>query len=264
MILIILHVNRLWSSYGVKVTVSTANISTSAGCDEIINEATRLGMVGGIFSLAAVLDNEYFVNMTPEKFGNVFPSKVDAARYLDEISRAKCHQIDHFVVFSSIASGRGGVTQSNYAMANSVTERIVEQRRNDGLPGKAIQFGPVGGTGMLKDFNRESFHGLELQPVSSCLELMDSFLLSLETICCSLQYSKKIQVHKSENFFEMFMQVLGIKDWTGIDDSTLQDIGVDSMSGTEIQHILGRDFGVEITLKELRAKKVADLKKLLR
>lgn len=157
------------------------------------------------------------------------------------------------------------MTQSNYAMANSITERIVERRRRDGLAGKAIQWGPVGGTGMLEDFNRESFHGLELQPVSSCLELMDSFLLSDETVCCSLQYAKKIKVQKQANFFELFMDVLGIKNENTLDDNcTLQDIGVDSMSGTEIQHILGRDFGVEITLKELRAKKVADLKMFLK
>lgn len=248
-----------------EITISTADISTPSGCEQIIDEASSLGPVGGIFSLAAILENEYFANLTPQTFGNVFPSKVNSAKYLDEITRLKCQEIDHFVVFSSIASGRGAVTQSNYAMANSITERIVERRRRDGLSGKAVQWGPVGGTGMLEDFGRESFHGLELQPVSSCLELMDSFLMSSETVCCSLQYSKKIKVQKHDNFFEIFMQVLGINDWKNIDENcTLSDIGVDSMSGTEIQHILGRDFAVEITLKELRAKKISELKKFLK
>jgi hypothetical protein len=40
------------------------------------------------------------------------------------------------VVFSSITSGRGNVGQTNYGYANSVMERICEQRKKNGLPGK--------------------------------------------------------------------------------------------------------------------------------
>lgn len=50
----------------------------------------------------------------------------------------------NFVVFSSVSCGRGNGGQTNYGMANSVMERICEQRRNDGLPAVAIQWGVIG------------------------------------------------------------------------------------------------------------------------
>lgn len=49
-----------------------------------------------------------------------------------------------FVVFSSVSCGRGNAGQTNYGMANSVMERICEQRKRDGLPGVAIQWGAIG------------------------------------------------------------------------------------------------------------------------
>lgn len=47
-------------------------------------------------------------------------------------------------MFSSVSCGRGNGGQTNYGMANSVMERICEQRRNDGLPAVAIQWGVIG------------------------------------------------------------------------------------------------------------------------
>lgn len=44
------------------------------------------------------------------------------------------------MVFSSVSCGRGNAGQSNYGLANSVMERIVEKRHRDGLPAKAIQW----------------------------------------------------------------------------------------------------------------------------
>ena len=51
------------------------------------------------------------------------------------VTRQKCPELDHFVVFSSVSCGRGNAGQSNYGFANSTMERICEQRQHDGLPG---------------------------------------------------------------------------------------------------------------------------------
>lgn len=59
---------------------------------------------------------------------------------LDELSRKLAPQLKYFVVFSSVSCGRGNAGQSNYGMANSIMERIVEKRYRDGLPAKAIQW----------------------------------------------------------------------------------------------------------------------------
>ena len=47
-------------------------------------------------------------------------------------------------MFSSVSCGRGNAGQSNYGMANSVMERICEQRKVEGFPALAIEWGAVG------------------------------------------------------------------------------------------------------------------------
>ena len=56
---------------------------------------------------------------------------------LDHVTRERCKEsLDWFVVFSSTTCGYGNAGQTNYGYANSVMERIVEQRRKDGYPGQ--------------------------------------------------------------------------------------------------------------------------------
>lgn len=90
--------------------------------------------------MAAQLFDNIFDNQTADKFFESFGPKVLATRYLDELSRVLCPHLKYFVIFSSAACGRGNGGQSNYGMANSITERIIEKRVRDNFPGKAIQW----------------------------------------------------------------------------------------------------------------------------
>lgn len=63
---------------------------------------------------------------------------------LDAASRELAPELEYFVAFSSVSCGRGNPGQSNYGLANSVMERICEQRQADGLPGLAVQWGAIG------------------------------------------------------------------------------------------------------------------------
>ena len=75
-------------------------------------------------------------NQTAESFESVCNPKVTGVKNLDQLTRNLCkNSLDWFIVFSSIASGRGSIGQSNYGLANSVMERVCEQRVRDGLPG---------------------------------------------------------------------------------------------------------------------------------
>lgn len=90
--------------------------------------------------MAVILCDSILENQSCEKFFESFGPKVYATRYLDELSRVLCQQIQYFVVFSSASCGRGNAGQTNYGMANSIMERIIENRVKDNLPGKAIQW----------------------------------------------------------------------------------------------------------------------------
>lgn len=96
--------------------------------------------VSGVFS--AVTEN-IIESQNPEGFEKVFESIVIPVQALDDISRKKCPQLDHFVVMSSLASNRGINKQENYGMAFGCIDRLCEKRKQDSLPALAVQFGPV-------------------------------------------------------------------------------------------------------------------------
>lgn len=129
-----------WRSYGVNVAVSLSDATTPTGAKLLVGDAVQLAPVGGIFNLAVQLRDGLLQNQSPSEFGAVMAAKAWATIYLDEVTRRMCPRLEHFVVFSSVSCGRGNSGQTNYGMANSVMERVVEQRRALGLPGKAIQW----------------------------------------------------------------------------------------------------------------------------
>ena len=115
-------------------------MSSKEGAEALLREAASLAPVGGIFNLAMVLKDATLENQSVETFTSCCGPKVEGTLFLDEISRNFCPQLDHFVCFSSVVSGRGNAGQTNYGYANSVMERVCEKRKRDGLPALAIQW----------------------------------------------------------------------------------------------------------------------------
>jgi fatty acid synthase len=77
-------------------------------------------------------------NQTDETLRVVLRPKIMGIIHLDNLSRALCKDLEWFVVFSSMASSRGNAGQIGYAYANSFMERVCEQRKADGFPGKFL------------------------------------------------------------------------------------------------------------------------------
>lgn len=126
------ELSNLVPLFDIDVTISTANIVTREGAQELIDEAIKKGPVGGVFNLALVLHDAFLENQTVETFKEVCEPKLNGLESLDVITRQKCPKLDYFVCFSSLTAGRGNAGQANYGFANSGMERICEQRRADG------------------------------------------------------------------------------------------------------------------------------------
>ncbi|KAH8039339.1 hypothetical protein HPB51_005669 [Rhipicephalus microplus] len=125
---------------GARVIVRQIDASEKDGARKVIEEATAMGPIGGIFILAVVLRDGFLENQTPEAFETVFKIKINGTQNLDELSREMCPELDHFVALSSLSAGIGNVGQTNYGYANSAMERICEMRAAQGLPGKCIAY----------------------------------------------------------------------------------------------------------------------------
>lgn len=136
---------------GSRVIVSGEDGGSEEGVGAILKTAESLGPVGGIFLSTLVLANESIDKITVPMYEVVMYAKSTQAILFDKLTRNLGYSLDYFVGFSSIAAGRGFPGQTNYAFANSILERVCEQRRKDGLHGVAIQWGMIGDVGYVAD-----------------------------------------------------------------------------------------------------------------
>ncbi|KAH8409664.1 hypothetical protein KR222_001306 [Zaprionus bogoriensis] len=249
----------LWKTYGCETIVSTADISTVEGCRSLLQEAAKFGPVGGIFNLAVALRDGIFTNQTAEQYTQSFAPKAIATKHLDELSRSLCPQLEHFVVFSSVSCGRGNAGQTNYGMANSVMERIVEARFRDGLPAKAIQWGAVGEVGLVADMAEDKIDmeigGTLQQRISSCLQELDTLLTAPAAIVSSMVVAEKRSGRTgNESIIDTVMNIMGIRDLKSVSlSTTLSEMGMDSLMAVEIKQTLERDFELVLSPQDLRA-----------
>lgn len=198
-------------------------------------------------------------NQDEVKFVECLKPKAHATKYLDELSRKLCPKLQHFVIFSSVSCGRGNAGQTNYGMANSIAERIVERRHLDGLPGKAVQFGPIGEVGMFANMHKgkdvKEVFGMKPQRIQSCLDVLDGLLSCSEhPIVSTVVVAEKLKdLKNTKNLIETLMTAMGIPDVKSISlDKPISELGMDSLGGAEIQQTLEREFGITMTLQELK------------
>ncbi|XP_030080615.1 fatty acid synthase [Drosophila hydei] len=249
----------LWKTYGCETLVNTADISTIEGCRNLLLEAAKLGPVGGIFNLAVALRDGIFANQNMEQFVQSFSPKAIATKHLDLLSRILCPDLEHFVVFSSVSCGRGNAGQTNYGMANSIMERIIEIRHRDGLPAKAIQWGAVGEVGLVADMAEDKIDmeigGTLQQRISSCLQELDTLFNAKSPIVASMVVAEKRSGRSgNESIIDTVMNIMGIRDLKSVSlGTTLSEMGMDSLMAVEIKQTLERDFELVLTPQDLRS-----------
>lgn len=254
---------------GANVQVVNYDVSTLDSAVLLIKQAQNLGPVGGIFHLAMVLNDALFENQTMETFEKVCSPKVRGTINLDTASEGCA--LDYFVCFSSVACGRGNIGQTNYSFANSVMERVCEERRGRGLPGLAIQWGAIGDVGVVADYmggNEVLVGGTIPQRMPSCFEVLDSLLQSsIGSVLSSIVLADhKMTIGSGEDdLLKVICHVLGVKDPSTLDPhSTLGDLGMDSLMAVEIRQGLERDYDVLLTAQEVRSLKISDLQSFKR
>ncbi|XP_039292597.1 fatty acid synthase-like [Nilaparvata lugens] len=250
---------RRWVERNVKVEISTNDVTTLEGAEQLIGTAAKMGPVGGIFNLAAVLGDALMENQTVDNFETVCRPKIYATKCLDAVSRRLCPDLDYFVAFSSVSSGRGNAGQTNYGFANSAMERICETRRESGLPGLAIQWGAIGDVGLVVDTigDNESVVGGTLpQRMISCLATIDYFLQQPHPVLASIVLAEKTNSTSDVNqvtLIDTVANILGIKDATAVGScTTLADLGMDSLMAAEIKQTLQRSYDLQLSTAEIR------------
>lgn len=102
--------------------------------------------IKGIFHTAGVLADELMVDMTQAQFEKVWSTKALSAWLIHENTLDL--KLDYFILFSSISALFGNFKQANYVAANSFLDGLARLRREMGLAGMSIQWGPWDNVGM--------------------------------------------------------------------------------------------------------------------
>ncbi|XP_076294051.1 fatty acid synthase-like [Lasioglossum baleicum] len=256
----------VWKSYGVNVLIiSGLDASKRDDCEFILKSAEKQAPVDGVFNLAALLNDCLCVDQTEQRFAEVMKPKVGITKQLDLLTRTICPKLRHFVVFSTLSSGRGCPGQTSYGMGSAAIERICERRIEEGLPAMAIEWGAVGDVGIaakiLEDKEQYVYEGTLHQRISSCLEELDKFLCHSRPIVASMVLAEKqSSASEASTVIEAVMAIMNIKDLKNVSQSaSLVDLGMDSMIAVNIKQTLERDFEVCLTTQEIRALTVANL-----
>ncbi|XP_043668271.1 fatty acid synthase-like [Vespula pensylvanica] len=256
---------KIWESYGVNIKILVGlDSAKQKDCELIVRTAIDKGPVDGVFNLLVSLKDGICRNQTPETFEESFKGKVWTTKHLDQITRKLCPDLRHFVVFSSVSSGRGNAGQTNYSMANSIMERICEKRVEEGLPGLAIQWGAIGDVGILADMqnNDKEFIicGTKQQRIMSCLQELNRFLTQNKPIVSSMVIAEKRTDSNANNVIDSVLNIMGIKDLKTISQQiSLAELGMDSMMAVEIKQTLEREHEIYLTAADIRNLNLAKL-----
>ncbi|XP_047538483.1 fatty acid synthase [Vanessa atalanta] len=259
---------RAWAGYGADVQISTHDVTTEEGCEQMLKMANSMGTVEAIFNLAVILKDSIFQNQSLESFKTSFAPKALATMNLDKLSKKLCPKLKDFVIFSSVSCGRGNAGQTNYGFSNSVMERICEWRKKLGLPALAVQWGAVGDVGLVADMQDEDVQleigGTLQQRISSCLLSLDKFLKQDAVIVSSIVVAeKKAGGSGCGSIVDAVAQIMGIKDLKTVSQQvSLAELGMDSMMAVEIKQTLEREFEIFLTAQDIRTLTFARLVEL--
>jgi fatty acid synthase, animal type len=248
---------------GAKVEVSIRDVSEYTDCQSLITETEAIGPLGGVFHLAMVLDDGFFVNQTPETWQHAVEPKLQGAINLDRCTRGS-RELTQFVMFSSLAGASGNPGQSNYGYANVAVDELCRRRHAEGLAALAIQWGPIGDVGFYFD-NEEQIDitSVRARPQSfgSCLRALETGMLGQAAVMASVVYRDEFsstkhvetQQHSAQQLVEDIKSIIGLSSEASIDASKcLTELGVDSLMVVEIRHRLRETYGLNVGPAEIR------------
>ncbi|MFF5221542.1 type I polyketide synthase, partial [Micromonospora sp. NPDC000212] len=127
------------TALGTRVTVAACDAADRGALRDLLAAVPVDVPLRTVVHTAAVLDDTVTDALTVEKMTTALRAKVDAARHLDELTRA--HDVTAFVLFSSLAGTMAGAGQGNYAPGNAWLDALAHRRRAEGLPATSIGWG---------------------------------------------------------------------------------------------------------------------------
>jgi NADPH:quinone reductase-like Zn-dependent oxidoreductase/acyl carrier protein len=134
--------------HGANVMVAPVDVASAADLARVLGEARKsLPPLRGVFHAAMVLDDAPLHEITRDRFLRVLAPKVAGAWNLHE--QTQKDPLDYFVLYSSVSAVVGNPGQGNYVAANLYLDVLAHDRRAQGLPALAVDWGVVRDVGVV-------------------------------------------------------------------------------------------------------------------
>ena len=118
----ITHTLNTIKKYGGQATYIKGDVTHPFNFKSQLLAATRtLGTITGIIHGAGRLADKYIQDKSEQDFENVLSVKLDGLLAL--LSSVNIHQLEHLILFSSVAGFYGNVGQTDYAIANEILSK---------------------------------------------------------------------------------------------------------------------------------------------
>ncbi|XP_077409861.1 phenolphthiocerol/phthiocerol polyketide synthase subunit C-like [Vanacampus margaritifer] len=235
--------------------------------------------IKGVFHSAAVLHDAPIGILNATLLQKVLQPKVSGALNLHAATLHK--KLDFFVCYSSVSSLLGNEFQSNYAAANSFLDNFCLYRRNLGLAGQSVNWGPLN-LGLLLDKKHVQKHleskGLMVMDVGEMQQALAKVLLANrpQQLVCKFNFKNASLRERLSPFMEAELKENGsleppvgqssspqesvrriIRDVSNLgedqldDKTTLAALGLDSMLAMTLQNQIFQETGVNIPLVKI-------------
>ncbi|CAL8085487.1 unnamed protein product [Orchesella dallaii] len=170
----------------------------------------------GVMHAAGTLSDGLVVNQTWPKLSSTFTTKIDGTQHLHELT--KNLNLEHFVVFSSMAALFGSPGQCNHAAGNCFEDALVHHRHSIGLPGTTINWGQWGEVGIATELDIPGIRSISnLQGMTGVEYVLNSQLVQLAIINVeSFQIMSKLFPHFSTYLDERIWKSMNATGSTGM------------------------------------------------
>ncbi|WP_333764060.1 type I polyketide synthase [Streptomyces sp. IBSBF 2390] len=174
------------SALGARITLAACDVADRDSLARVLAGIPADRPLKAVVHTAGVLDDTVLTDLTPERLDTVLRPKTDAAWHLHEATLG--HELDAFVVYSSIAGLIGNAGQANYAAANTYLDALAQHRSALGLPGVSLAWGLWNQTSTISgelnetDLRRLARIGLKPLATDEAMALFDSALAGTEPV----------------------------------------------------------------------------------
>ncbi|WP_114752540.1 non-ribosomal peptide synthetase/type I polyketide synthase [Pleomorphovibrio marinus] len=133
---------------GTQITVFSADVSKEKEVKRVLEFIRKqLPPLKGVVHAAMTLNDAALKDLDNKRLLEVMSPKMAGAWNLHRLTLED--ELDHFILFSSMASPLGHPMQGNYSAANSFLDSLAGYRQQLGLPAQSIGWGAVAGAGYV-------------------------------------------------------------------------------------------------------------------